>query len=98
MEELLQKDQELESNEIESSSNKISVSDIIATLKSVKIEEKELLSQRKELQATESDLRNQAITEIDDKKKAIAGLKSEIAFLHNKCDELEQALGTPVYK
>ena len=95
--EVLQEDQELESNEItkpeHTSSNKISVTDLIATLKSAKIEEKELLSQRKELEATENELRSQAITEIENKKKAIAGLKTQIAFQQNKCSELEQALG-----
>ena len=97
MVEVLQEDQELESNEItkpeHTSSNKISVTDLIATLKSVEIEEKELLSQRKELEATENELRSQAITEIENKKKAIAGLKTQIAFQQNKCSELEQALG-----
>ena len=95
--EVLQEDQELESKEItkpeHTSSNKISVTDLIATLKSVKIEEKELLSQRKELEATENELRSQAITEIENKKKAIAELKTQIAFQQNKCSELEQALG-----
>jgi hypothetical protein len=105
MEEILQEDRELESNEIsktnqtnnETASTKISISDLIATIKSVKIEEKELLNQRKELQETENDLRNQAIVEIDQKKKVISGLKSEIVFLQNKCGELEQALGIAVY-
>ena len=102
---MLQEEQEPESNEtaqtnqitIESPSNKVSISDLIATLRRVKAEEKELLIQRKELQATETDLRNQAITEIENKKKALTGLKSEIAFLQNKCEELEQALGISVY-
>jgi predicted transcriptional regulator len=97
MVETLQEDQESESNEIskssQTSSNKISVTDLIATLKNVKTEEKELLSQRKELEETENDLRNQAITEIENKKKAIAGLKTQIAYQQNKCYELEQALG-----
>ena len=102
---MLQEEQEPESNETaqsdqtesKSSLNKVSISELIATLKRVKAEEKELLIQRKELQATESDLRNQAITEIENKKKALTGLKSEIAFLQNKCEELEQALGISVY-
>ena len=102
---MLQEEQEPESNEtaqtdhitIELSSNKVSISDLIATLKSVKAEEKELLIQRKDLQATENDLRNQAIAEIENKKKALTGLKTEITFLQNKCEELEQALGISVY-
>jgi predicted transcriptional regulator len=102
---MLQEQQEQESNEItqtnhteiESPSNKVSISELIATLKNLKEEEKQLLIQRKELQATENDLRNQAITEIENKKKALNGLKSEIAFLQNKCEELEQALGISVY-
>ncbi len=97
MVEVLQEDEELESNEItkpeHTSSNKISITDLIATLKNVKIEEKELLTQRKELESTENDLRTQAITEIENKKKAITGLKTQIAYQQNKCSELEQALG-----
>jgi predicted transcriptional regulator len=97
MAETLQDDQELESNEIDKpdqiSSNKISLTDLIATLKAVKIEEKELLTQRKELEATEKDLRTQATAEIENKKKTIEGLKAQITFQQNKCSELEQALG-----
>ena len=103
MEEILQEDQEMESNtisktdqlKIELSLKECSVSELIETLQSLKLETKELLSQRKELQQTESDLRNQATTEVDDKKRLVAGLKTEIAFLQKKCEELEQALGTP---
>ncbi len=78
--------------------NELSVSDLITTLKNIKIEEQELLSQREHLQTTESELRNQAIAEIDEKKQVLKGLKSEIMFLQNKCNELEEALGIPVYK
>jgi predicted transcriptional regulator len=93
--------QEIESNETtktnqtknESKLNTISLTDLIATLKNVKTEEKELLNQRKELEIRENDLRNQAIEEIENKKRLIAGLKTQIAFQQNKCSELEQALG-----
>ena len=101
MVEMLQKHQTSESNKIAidedqtkvAKSNELSDSDLIATLKGIKIEEQELLRQRKDLQATESELRNQAIAEIDGKKRVIEGLKSEIAFIQNKYNELEQALG-----
>ena len=93
--------QEIESNETtktnqtknEPKLNTISITDLIATLKNVKTEEKQLLTQRKELETTENDLRNQAIEEIENKKRAIAGLKTQITFQQNKCSELEQALG-----
>jgi len=106
MEETLQGSHGLESNEtakenqakIESSPNEVNVSDLIATLKNVKTEEQELLSKRKELQTTQNDLTNQVKTEIDAKKTVISGLKSEIAFLQNKCNELERALGIPVFE
>jgi len=77
--------------------NELSVTDLIETLKGIKIEEQELLRQRERLQTTESELRNQAVAEIDEKKKVLKGLKSEISFLQNKCNELEQALGIPAY-
>ncbi len=76
----------------------LNVSELIANLKKFKNEEQELLRQKKELLATENELRNQAIEEIDAKEKVINGLKSEVAFLQNKCTELEQALGIPVYQ
>ena len=93
--------QEIESNETTKTNQTknelklktISLTDLIATLKNVKTEEKELLNQRKELEIRENDLRNQAIEEIENKKRLIAGLKTQIAFQQNKCSELEQALG-----
>ena len=93
--------QEIESNETtktnqtknEPKLNTFSITDLIATLKNVNTEEKELLSQRKELEKRENDLRNQATEEIENKKRLIAGLKTQIAFQQNKCSELEQALG-----
>ena len=100
MVEVLQKHQASESNKMAKGSptNELDDSDLIATLKEFKSEEQELLRQRNELQTTETELRNQAIAEIDGKSTVIEGLKSEIAFLQNKCNELEQALGIPTYK
>jgi hypothetical protein len=106
MVEVLLREQASESNKmtIDEEQNKnrlpreLNVSDLIANLKKFKIEEQELLRQKKELQETESELRNQAIEEMNAKEKVINGLKSEIAFLQNKCTELEQALGIPVYQ
>lgn len=102
---VLQK-QESESNKIvisaidteETESNDLSVPDLIASLKSTRSEEQELLRQREHLQTTEKELRNQAKTEIEEKKQTLKGLKSEIIFLQNKCNELEQALGISSYK
>ena len=78
--------------------NKLSDPDLIATLKGIKIEEQELLQELEHLQTTEGELRNQAVVQIDEKKRALKGLKSQVIFLQNKCYELEQALGIPVYK
>ena len=81
--------------------NDFSDSDLIATLKGIKTEEQDLLRERERLQATQTGLRNQAVTQIDEKKKALKGLKSEIAVLQNKCNELEQAIANliiPIYK
>jgi hypothetical protein len=93
--------QEIESNETtkpnqtknEPKSNTISITDLVATLKDVKNEEKKLLNQKKELEKTENDQRNQATEEIENKKRKIAELLTQIAFQQNKCRELEQALG-----
>ena len=73
--------------------NTLSITDLIATLKNVKTEEKQLLSQRKELETTENDLRNQAVEEIE-KKRTLAGLKTQFALQQNKCCEFEQALSS----
>jgi len=99
MQEIVRKNPELESNEITEAdqTNKSNVSELIATLRNIKTEEQELLLQKIKLQETENDLRNQAMTEIEEKQKRLSGLKSEIAFLQKKCNELEQALGIPVY-
>ena len=79
-------------------SNELSVPDLIATLNGIKTEEQELLREREHLQKEENELRSIAITQIDEKRRALKGLKSEVMFLQNKCSELEQALGVPVYK
>ena len=73
--------------------NDLNISDLITNLKNIKKEEQVLFSKRKELQTLESKLRNQAAEELGEKIRLIEGLKSQIAFLQNKCNELEQALG-----
>ncbi len=100
MQEILRKNPDMESNEINltDQTGENSISELMATLKNVKIEEEELLIQRKKLQETENDLRSQAMAEIDEKQKRLKGLKSEIVYLQKKCNELEQALGIPVYE
>jgi len=104
--EVSQKPQESESNKtatpIEQTKitepNELNVSELITTLNGIKTEEQELLREREHLQTTENELRNQAVTQIEEKKTVLKGLKSEITILQNKCNELEQALGIPVYK
>jgi predicted transcriptional regulator len=100
MQEIVSNDPELESNETTQAyqTSEINVVEIIAKLKNMKIEEQDLLAQRKKLQETENELRNQAMTEIEEKHKRLDGLKSEISYLQKKCSELEQALGIPVYE
>jgi predicted transcriptional regulator len=100
MQEILRKNPDMESNEINltDQTGENSISELMATLKNVKIEEEDLFIQRKKLQETENDLRSQAMAEIDEKQKRLKGLKSEIVYLQKKCNELEQALGIPVYE
>jgi predicted transcriptional regulator len=100
MQEILRKNPDMESNEINltDQTGENSISELMATLKNVKIEEEDLLIQRKKLQETENDLRSQAMAEIDEKQKRLKGLKSEIVYLQKKCNELKQALGIPVYE
>lgn len=106
MEESLHENQEIEISKTgkedqlatEFSPNDVNVSDMLATLKSIKTEEQELLSKRQKLQTTQKELLGQVISEIDTKRKAVAALKSEVVFLQNKCNELERAIGIPVYE
>jgi predicted transcriptional regulator len=100
MQEVFRKVPEMESNEKSEADqpSETNVSELIAQLKNIKIEEEELLIQRKKLQTTENDLRNQAIAEIEEKQKRLTGIKTEIEFLQKKCGALEQALGIPVYE
>ena len=99
--ETLQKQPPTESNKVATAEyqmevepeKELEISDLITSLKDIKLEEQELLNKRKELQTLESELRNQAAEEFREKKRVIEGLKSQIAFLQKKCNELEQALG-----
>jgi hypothetical protein len=104
--EMLQEEQDLESNNIvidedeekNVTTNELDATTLIATLKRIKIEEQELLHKKEDLKITEKELLRQATTEIDEKKKLLAGLKSEVLLLQKKCNELEQALGIPSYE
>jgi predicted transcriptional regulator len=96
--EVIQKQSSKETNktavdESQGEPDELCVSELISNLKEIKKEEQELLRKRNELQATELELRNQVVAEVDEKKDTIARLKAQITFLQKKCDDLEQALG-----
>jgi hypothetical protein len=61
-------------------------------------EEQELLEIKQGLLVTQQDLQGQLIKEIDRKRVAIDKLKSEIQTLENRCKEMAQAAGIPLYK
>lgn len=104
MVELLQNEQETESNKIVtiSSAEKTpespaiqTVYDLIASFQKIKQEEQNLTEQKQELMATEKDLKNRILIEIEKKKQAIQDLNTEISALQRRCNELTLALGLP---
>lgn len=104
MGELNQKEQSLESNKIHveldkldqpsvaDSSSMISVPELVAFFQGIKAKKQELNQQKRDLQATERDLRHTVMQEIDKRWKAIELLKSEIFALQNKCNELTPSM------
>ena len=80
------------------SSSTINDLDLLASLQKMKTEEQELVEQKQRLLATEQNLHNKLVKEIDNKKMVISNLKSEIPDLLNKCKELDQAIVRPASK
>jgi len=63
----------------------------------MKTEEQALLEQKQRLVATEQNLHNKLVKEIEGKKITIASLISEITDLQNRTKQLEEALGIEIY-
>ena len=80
--------------EIESP-NSINDLDLLTSLQKMKTEEQALLEQKQRLVATEQNLHNKLVKEIERKKTTIKNLKTEILDHINKCEELSQVLGVP---
>ena len=72
--------------------------DLLASFQKMRREEQELLEIKQGLLVTQQDLQGQLIKEIDRKRVAIDKLKSEIQTLENRCKEMAQAAGIPLYK
>jgi hypothetical protein len=98
--ELSKKDPDEESNKTNSIAeppNTTDNLDLLASFQKMKTEEQELLAQKQDLLTIEQNLLSKLVEEIDKKKMAINNLKTEIPDLQNRCKEIAQALGLPVY-
>ena len=82
--------------EIESRSS-INDLDLLTSLQKMKTEEQALLEQKQRLVATEQNLHNKLVKEMERKKTTIANLISEITDLQNRTKQLEEALGIEIY-
>ena len=63
----------------------------------MKTEEQALLEQKQRLVATEQNLHNKLVKEMERKKTTIANLILEITDFQNRTKQLEEALGIEIY-
>lgn len=82
--------------EIESP-NSINDLDLLTSLQKMKTEEQALLEQKQRLVATEQNLHNKLVKEIERKKTTIANLTAEITDLQNRTKQLGEALDIDIY-
>ena len=87
--------QQIDALQIAESPNSINDLDLLASLQKMKTEEQALLEQKQRLVATEQNLHNKLVKEMERKKIAIKSLKTEILGHINRCEELSQVLGVP---
>ena len=83
--------------QISESPNSINDLDLLTSLQKMKTEEQALLEQKQRLVATEQNLHNKLVKEIERKKTTIANLTSEITDLQNRTKQLEEALDIDIY-
>ena len=81
----------------ESPNSPINDLDLLTSLQKMKTEEQALLEQKQRLVATEQNLHNKLVKEIERKKTTIANLTSEITDLQNRTNQLEEALDIDIY-
>jgi len=99
----VEKDSDLESRsqqigalQIAESPNSINDLDLLASLQKMKTEEQALLEQKQRLVATEQNLHNKLVKEIERKRATIANLILEITDLQNRTKQLGEALGIDI--
>lgn len=74
------------------SMNSLDISELYESYQKLKTEEQKLLEHKQDLLSTEQGLRENLLTEISKKKKAIETLHLEIAALEKTCKEISQGL------
>lgn len=71
----------------------VDVSELFTSYQKLKTEEQELIDQKQNLLAMQTNLREKLTQEIYRKKKAVEDLHAEISTLQNTCREIQQELG-----
>ncbi len=89
--------QQIDSSEIGETSDSIDDLDLLASLQKMRAKEQALIEQKQRLVATEQNLHNKLIQEIEKKKATIANLITEITELQNMTKQLGEALGIDLY-
>ena len=87
---------QIDALQIAESPNSINDLDLLASLQKMKTEEQALLEQKQRLVATEQNLHNKLVKEIESKRATIANLISEITDLQNRTKQLGEALGIDI--
>ncbi len=77
---------------LEKLSSESDVSELLASLQKMRLEEQRLLETKQQLLSKQNDLRNKLLREIEKTKNAIANLTSELPDLQNKTKLLGEAL------
>ena len=88
---------QIDTLQIAESPNSINDLDLLTSLQKMKTEEQALIEQKQRLVATEQNLHNKLVKEMERKKTTIANLISEITDLQNRTKQLEEALGIEIY-
>jgi hypothetical protein len=87
---------QLEGLQLAESPNSSNDLDLLASLQKMKTEEQALLEQKQRLVATEQNLHNKLVKEMEKRKATIANLISEITDLQNRTKQIGEELGIDI--
>jgi hypothetical protein len=87
---------QIEGLQIAESPNSSNDLDLLVSLQKMKTEEQALLEQKQRLVATEQNLHNKLVKEMEKRKATIANLISEITDLQNRTKQIGEELGIDI--